>query len=225
MKVSIWQQFSSNHSASFAIVGHFRSATDAHEVADQLREWMTRIFWQGGNRGILTTTEKEISSTYEIDWYKNGLDWNGIPENIDHVVQQIQNAVFLMCPLETYDDHQPFVDLINKMGAYQIISFEGANLYQIVIELTCKAPDETTAVHFEEHTQEQLEKPFPGRKHLWSSSERVYGAARVVEGAVQRNGSNLEMRFEFFRALDVCRLLHFLENNGYAEIQYRLTNA
>jgi hypothetical protein len=49
MKISLWQQFSSNHSSKFTVVGRFQSAEAAEEVGERFRtlfvsidEWLTQ---------------------------------------------------------------------------------------------------------------------------------------------------------------------------------------
>ena len=49
MKLSIWQQFSSNHSADFTSVGQFESAEMASLVADEMREIINTMKWWHDN--------------------------------------------------------------------------------------------------------------------------------------------------------------------------------
>jgi hypothetical protein len=43
MRVSIWQQFSSNHSGHFWVVGTFKTVEDAQKAYDELRAMLTEI--------------------------------------------------------------------------------------------------------------------------------------------------------------------------------------
>jgi uncharacterized lipoprotein YehR (DUF1307 family) len=45
MKLSIWQQFSSNHSANFTTVGQFESAEWAQEALKEVQEIIQNIAW------------------------------------------------------------------------------------------------------------------------------------------------------------------------------------
>ncbi len=45
MKISIWQQFSSNHSADFTLVGQFESSEWAKTVAEEIRHIIHSIGW------------------------------------------------------------------------------------------------------------------------------------------------------------------------------------
>jgi len=55
MRLSIWQQFSSNHSANFEIVGTFKTEELAHQAAEELRE-ISRAIAQIGKRMRNTVT-------------------------------------------------------------------------------------------------------------------------------------------------------------------------
>lgn len=145
MKLSIWQQFSSNHSACFIVIGHFEKIEDAKKSAEHLRDWMQRMIW-GEDRQV---AEEELKARYDIEWYENGIDWNGWFDSVDEVVQQFENEVFLMSPEGTGDSsHQPFINLIEKMGAQSIVeNISVVDSYSdgIVVDLRCKAPNVTIA--------------------------------------------------------------------------------
>jgi hypothetical protein len=63
---------------------------------------MTEIVWKSGNKSEMSSKEVEISEAYDLEWYEEGLRWNGRPHNIDEVVRRVQNDVFLICPLESW---------------------------------------------------------------------------------------------------------------------------
>src|SRR5688572_22745233 len=91
MKISIWQQFSSNHSSDFTVVGEFSSRVEAEHAADQIRsilkeitdwfdqhmdtpemdEWLNNDNWMEEPSPI----EKSIGDHYNIEW-GGSIDWH-----------------------------------------------------------------------------------------------------------------------------------------------------
>lgn len=144
MKISIWQQFSSNHSANFIVIGRFEDAPTANRIVQQLRQRMHDILW-GADR---TTAENNLARMYDLDWYPNGIDWNGLPDDINEVVRQFDTDVFLMCPVETWDSHEPFFDLMKKMGSLKTLANSSGDGYSygVLVDISCNAPSDAVAV-------------------------------------------------------------------------------
>ncbi len=78
MKVSIWQQFSSNHSADYTIVGVFPAAAQAAEMGSALKKLVSDIrAWREQNnhkRYETSPIEVEAEQAYGIEW-QEPLDW------------------------------------------------------------------------------------------------------------------------------------------------------
>ena len=77
MKLSIWQQFSSNHSAMYTVIGEFASADEAARTADYLRRVMREIdTCNVGNPfpNAMTPVEERVAREHGIDWGEP-LDW------------------------------------------------------------------------------------------------------------------------------------------------------
>src|SRR6266498_1068126 len=90
MRVAIWQQFSSNHSARFTVVGRFDTPTKADGAAHELKHilqviadwynvhpelikaWDTR---SSQNAPAPTEPEMQFSQQYGVDWSKTSIDW------------------------------------------------------------------------------------------------------------------------------------------------------
>src|SRR5579864_8296453 len=82
MGISIWRQFSSNHSANFTVVGQFETPERAHEVAEEMRAMLRAIgeWWEQypglegqiehdlGKRGQLTPPEAHFKEQYGVAW-------------------------------------------------------------------------------------------------------------------------------------------------------------
>ncbi|MBZ0315592.1 MAG: hypothetical protein K8L91_04170 [Anaerolineae bacterium] len=97
MRISIWQQFSSNHSSKFTIVGRFGTEQEAEAVANQLLTWMKSIIREKVETNYeldLTFTEQKIRDTYNLDWYENGIEWNGMPEPSE-IVKRVDKVTLI----------------------------------------------------------------------------------------------------------------------------------
>ena len=81
MKISIWRQFSSNHSADFTLVGEFATAEQATEAAEKIRTILREVatFWQSIPaeerpaawskwRYDLTPIEQTLRQQFEVEW-------------------------------------------------------------------------------------------------------------------------------------------------------------
>ena len=94
MKLTIWQQFSSNHSSGFSVVGKFKSVEEANKAADELRAIIKAIRYDTSPvspadgednlyRSYDPLTEKEVAigNYYDIEW-KIHIDWAVGDENV-----------------------------------------------------------------------------------------------------------------------------------------------
>ncbi len=157
MKITIWQQFSSNNSSSFTIVGEFQSrqdaehaATELHKIFQTLSEWHKtheaemEEWWASGDWvEEPSLPERELGQQYGIEW-KNAIDWFN-NYKIDLVLDRF---VYV-----TYSDYRPDgsgkpVDKL--MGAFGGKGYLESNVYGtpiawILFNLTCMAPDEAQA--------------------------------------------------------------------------------
>lgn len=80
MKVTIWHQFSSNHSASYTIVGEFPTPERAQEVREIIADILLEIvLWHAEEDGqksgrAPTEIERVIGQRYGFDWQET-VDW------------------------------------------------------------------------------------------------------------------------------------------------------
>src|SRR5690349_18626426 len=89
MRVTLWQQFSSNHSSHFTVVGEFPTPEAAQEAAQRLRAFFDEInAWfekpenvslkerrDEGQLWAMSQPEREVSQQYGIAWPEYTLDW------------------------------------------------------------------------------------------------------------------------------------------------------
>ena len=160
MRVLIWQQFSSNHSACYTVVGEFQSVEAAHSAA----ETILRIVKQAGDWTITdgdygeepTPIEQEYGRQYGFDW-KQRIDWSTFFRR-DETIQQLDRLVIVDTrPIQTWQTGHQFANLFTAMGAFVARHvFEGkepgeatiAEVMEIAIELRAKSasPDLAAAI-------------------------------------------------------------------------------
>lgn len=169
MKITLWQQFSSNHSASFTVVGTFESADQAESVAASLRQMMREIatFWQGLSdearqqwqaddsdeyAGQLTPVEQKWSDYFVVEWPKRGddgyyrIDWlPPDPDLAEAGVLLVDRSVLVSDVWVTSSPHTHIVAILEQYGASIAKTSETENL-GLVVTVTCTAPDESTAM-------------------------------------------------------------------------------
>ncbi len=167
MRISIWRQFSSNHSASFTVVGTFESPGKAAEVAAPLRQMMREIaiFWRDLSEGErynwevevgddylgLTPAEQKWSAYFGVAWPKfEGdkywrMDW--LPPDPD----KAETGVMLFGPHVLVSDiwsawtpHTHIVAILENYGGQTARTSERDNL-GLLVTVTCTAPDRATA--------------------------------------------------------------------------------
>ncbi|MFN8373820.1 MAG: hypothetical protein U0694_13210 [Anaerolineae bacterium] len=162
----LWQQFSSNHSASFRIIGTFESEAKAADAAEELRAMLRTIaaFWQQlapheretwRNRltGELTPPEIELSQHYNVAWstfvgsdLTHGIDW--IPADPDEALKALtvyERSLSLHNIGDTSIGSQPFERLLQKWGAVVVGWHEREGVGDLRAVLTCRAPSEEIA--------------------------------------------------------------------------------
>jgi hypothetical protein len=169
MRISIWQQFSSNHSASYTVVGKFsdpasaqNAAQELNNILQQLKSWWDKqlaastamewhdIFETGG----MTPLEEAFSQHYDVDW--KGINWYywkwGDETNIPVVT--LNEFVFVRSPhYHIWYGPQPFDGLLKRLGGeVWVESSESRSHADTGIDLLIEsdAPDETIAQKIEE---------------------------------------------------------------------------
>ncbi len=146
MKLSIWQQFSSNHSGMFWVVGTFNTYEEAQHAFEELRAMLFTIEkWYRENReqsealmqtAELSPPEREFAQKYNaswpmrIDWTDfaaywlekypayQGYDARRATENmIDTAVTIAGQNVIVSNPHQTWMTRQPFLGILEAMGS------------------------------------------------------------------------------------------------------------
>lgn len=234
MKLTLWQQFSSNHSAAYTVVGQFENADAAHKAGDQLRDILAQIAaWHrayydshGEYFGLywdefppLTPIEKQLARQYEVETaWKSGVDW----AMRDDVVQKVNvfHDLVIVTSFETWHLKQPFSALIARMGgtAFADDYFDT----QILVTITCDAPDMGTVnaltAKLEAYFNAVRDKDYETMyTPPWGSRGYATGGkVHVKETRLQL----LDLQIRIPDTLDT--IMRFLSNQGCKNIAYCL---
>lgn len=177
MKLSIWQQFSSNHSASYMIVGVFddeKTAQTAGEktlkIIKEIREWylsndMTNFGWK------LNPIEEKYAKEYDIEW-KAPVDWlRAYPDEKNFIVGAwypytenlviYDKCVVVKSPMgdSTWQVGHQFVNLFKTMGAKTYSQSDYGHLpddnrhtfFATQVTIVCEAPSDKIASMIANH--------------------------------------------------------------------------
>lgn len=222
MRISIWQEFSSNHSSRFTVVGIFETPQKAELAAAELRHISQTILdWydlpenaqanedlESGEILTPSPPEIQIAAQYGIEWTDPTPDWLWNGE-----LQTFDQFVLLHCSKCDFDC-QPADALIEKMGGRALIDGTVVRddvFSEVHLTLTCVAPDEAIA----QRLYDDITAYFQGGKRLSFSS---------FEGKVWRHERALAIedgRFSNIAEGLPAVIRHFREA-GCHDISYRL---
>ncbi len=173
MKLSIWRQFSSNHSGNFTIIGRFSTAEEAEIAAAKIRDiWLQIADWREANftadgqwkaywNGDITVPlEEKFSSEVGIAWNpKNALEWTRQKKDIDDTVFTFENSVILTSAGETWHFPEPYVAYLRNQNCDVFTSYKDyLSIPNTIITttLTANAPSVEIAQFIQEHVNAHL---------------------------------------------------------------------
>ena len=163
MQIHIWQQFSSNHSADFTVVGEFDSPETARTAAETLRDMIQYIVeWHFANPDAYpfkleaaenmppSPAEQALAQQYGIEWHDYH-EWLKLDPIVDdeweiylNSVVSLDKFVFINNARPTAAPFSPFADVINRLGGRAHYETD-AGYGKMILNLTCAAPDPQTA--------------------------------------------------------------------------------
>jgi hypothetical protein len=229
MRLTFWQQFSSNHSASFTIVGTFDTPEHAAHAADAARTILYRVaaYWQSLSAaeknitlvsvvqdGELTLVEEQLRQAYGIEW-SSGLDWViDNPDLLARAVQVYGRHVFMENTDQTWNGSEPFEALWKKLGGQVLGSYQGTQ-DRIQVTVTCRAPDEDTAKQIWDDTH--VDERRDGLQDV-RIADTFYATARRIA----RDGLKLIYEFDDLSDLPEAfpQFIGYLEARGCTDIWY-----
>ena len=238
MRVSIWQQFSSNHSAGFSLVAQFKTVEETEKAAAIVRHFINTVAkWYQEHpelddelieEGILPLTppEEQLAEQYDLQDWEWSLDW--APVEADETVSNqgfyiYENLIFLSDPIETWCVAQPFNDLLTKLGGIvKFHEFEDQKL--AVLDISCNAPDDKSAAEIAHILSLSIDR----------GNGKSESAIQVPNLRLQQRGkvSYSESRIEFkklptiwgHRVTDFLpHLISYLESQGCKNFEFSIS--
>ncbi len=247
MQVSLWQAFSSNHSAYFTVVGVFKTPAEAAAAAERVQTLVNDIIeWrrsQGRSYEVNeppTPPEVAIAQELGIDWGEASLDWVELDEAGEPSVSTLDRLVFINGPQSGWGAH-PADYLLQKLGGVTAINgdvgvegFESGTLAQTILQLTCLAVDEAAAAEIAAAVRRHLASGLPPgetepREGLYlagiNTPWRTFGRAGHLSsffGELVQEGRRLTFMNGRFEGLadGLSALWAYLRAWGCTEIEY-----
>lgn len=239
MRIAIWQQFSSNHSNNFTVVGTFASPDRAAEVAAEIRHILRTVaaYWKrigeedpqqqlwikatiGG--GYVTPPEVDFSQKYGVHWCKDGdiettIDWIRWDEDkAQEAVQLFLNSVFVGNQGLGFGQSnvgvKPFDDILRKLGGE--VAVDGELTGPILTTVVCDATDQDTAKQVMD-TIEIQENPSFGKEYVITN---VFWPAR---GKIHQEGTRITFMLELDVPEEFIALIAFLQRHFCTIVSYK----
>lgn len=227
MRISIWQQWASNHSSSYSIVGCFESPEHARKAAvtvdgvvKDFIEWYERP--ENADLDMLpwdappTAVEAELIRKYGLKTDRRLT----FTEDVRGSIRVAAVDRLAVIDVGSVLDGPPMllISLLERLGSQNVTTTlvaEGASVVDTLVSLTCNAPDASVAEAVYHSAQ----------AHLWSISETPpWGNEDTrARGNVLRNGTSLifDVYFGDIR-YGLPALLGHLEALGCKQIAYTL---
>jgi hypothetical protein len=229
MKLTLWQQFSSNHSSHFTIIGAFPSEDEAQQAADRLLQLLQDIddwFEQPENAAAkaqrelfyenapVSEPEKHISEQYNIPWYSNSLDWTYSRRGIS-----VAGRFMFIYPGDTWQGAKPLADLLAKFGGQTAIQgyvehktepHRAVNA-RLMFNIDCLASDEAAAQAVvdavEAYLKASADDPQGSHDAPWINNLPSYSA---FSSEISRTGREVQFRKANFSTIPAAYFPMFL---------------
>lgn len=247
MNIAFWQQFNSNHSSRFTVVGEFETVETATKAVEELQALADAIAkWYEENpesqdfrlsNGVVEPTppEDEFIERYQIDWNSSSVDWWG---EISPVTQY-ERLVFVN-GTESDLGAKPFDAILKMLGGKP--SIDGVLLEarqerysQVYVSITCQAPDVSTATQIKEATQRyfaanaEFDRDSSLEHDIFASPWRDYNLGGVyghstTSGTIEQDGPHLSFtNMTFFHiGYGLPGLLAYLRAQGCTQVECQL---
>lgn len=171
MHISIWQQFSSNHSGIFRAVGVFASEDKALSASHSLKTLLLRILsWYQEHNAIsgdpegVTPVEHAIAEELGIQWAE-GMDWisyGSTPDAVTGAVKQYDRLIEISILEQTWNTRRVFIVLLQRLGASITAGWDRESIETtrdatwVEMTLSCSVADALTAAKLYDTWKERL---------------------------------------------------------------------
>lgn len=231
MKLSIWQQFSSNHSNSFTVVGKFKTVEEAQKAEQEFHTIIKAIKEAHVRAGEnVSDRERTMGNYYGFEWTKH-LDW------ADNTYQAVAFDNYVMVSdmfVQTWLGAM-FVDLIMERLGGEIFVEEEMGMQGIQVELTCevntKQQEKTVLQALDPYFSSQRAETAEFVNPPWHEiTKRLFDYDNlkmdddIYYGHVNTKGKTLQFTKMKFSAIGygLPALIEYLRQAGCTNIQYTL---
>ena len=241
MRLTLWQQFSSNHSSNFTVVGQFASPKQAESAAAEIKHILETIgaWWEqysddreqdAVERNLrqnkaLSPPELMFREQYGIGWtqysqekWEYPLDWV-LGRWASEAVMVYRDLVFITPSNNTWAGEKPFDLILQKLGA--VIAVDCEDKCDVRLKVEGVAQDEAEAERIS-----TLIRVYPERSIV------VVPSFGMTAGKFERDGRRL--RFSDIHLVfanighniedNFAKLIMFLEAQGVTDVQYHFTD-
>jgi hypothetical protein len=230
MKCFIWQQFSSNHSTYFLVVGEFESVETAEAAAHTLQALLNRVEEQGHTPQALHTSttsplEQAFFAQYQFDY------------SPDEQISRWERLVFVSQG-EASQIHTPYSQALQMLGCVSCgVEYRGdGNGGFISVWFTATAPDEATASQIADAVHayisafqaaaDRMEDPYSARIQQMRPWGDDYHGDLIMGDAsstVLRDGCQLRLELVFAETKGSIQAVKaYLEGCGCSDVAYAL---
>jgi hypothetical protein len=207
MKVSVWQGFSSNHSARFTVVGVFASSEAAqwaantiNALAQAVAEWYQdpENDWalDAANSGGVqepTPVEDAFAEQYGLDWGPYAVDWLWLHADEQKPAYSLHNLALVDGTESAFGAH-PADKIVERLGGLALIDgtvIPDEEYANILVYGTCLAPDEATAEKFVQRLQPLHLSPTTWAQQEYQSTKTGYRKTTHLAAQLRREGRRL----------------------------------
>jgi hypothetical protein len=232
VKLSLWQQFSSNHSGHFTVVGSFPSEAEAITAEEQFHTLFQAILaWKAipENKASIeeqerisysssaTPPEVDIAQKYSIEKPSQTIDW--LDSDLDENLFRIGADVLVNVEFETWQSPTLVQSLITALGG--ILKTQIRDHTYLTLHLTCFFPDEASAQAILQESAAFIKSPI-GKRSPWTWKGEYSGVYGF--GKIQARESQIIIVYQFFRFHPgFVSMLEWLRKAGAENIEYTLT--
>jgi hypothetical protein len=209
MKVTLWQQFSSNHSNSFNVVGVFESIKDASNAQVRLKKLIGDITkWRDDNPSqfAITEPERKIAEEFNINWDEK---YYFLDDGQRLEIDLFDNIIEVGAPADSWIRKIPVEILLQKYGATAVAGWDALALeYQdgeiSVFNMTAKgtAPDIETLKRIHDYCLNRVS---------------------IEDEKIKVNGLTIKFLEDYFDMSKLQLIVNKLREESCTDVEYHLT--
>lgn len=233
MQVKIWQQFSSNHSGSFTVIGVFESPQKAEAVAAELKAIFQNLFqWYQDHPDESNLNmddpppppERELIEKYNLVTETNlGLEGDDVRASLSTTA--LDRFVLLHIGETWWNDaHSQLAALVGNMGTVtKGISWEvdGSPIIGLEVSLSAVAPDEDTAQAIFDETRAALDDANRDYPVLELDLPWCEELEHLV---IEKDGHKLTIALRsVYLHENLTGLIRYLQGQGFTDFDAQLT--